>query len=438
MAKKKVVSSALTGVDPASALRDVLAAATGARSAADLSSHRSFIGVPIPSIALQWVLNTNVLPLSRMLEFGGAPECCKSTFLYEVIRWFTDAGGHAVLFETEAKDNSQLRHGVLRNDPDRIGRVSVVSVTQYETWTEGVKSAAKFYSDWQEANELEFPVLFCVDSLVAAPQAKRIAEMQEQGHTSVGYSGIAKALSQDLQTFASFQSGHPFMFAFTNHIKQAMTAMGLPSEYRSGGRAPEFFETASLKFAPAARETRFTRSNCEGRRLRLTTSKNSMGPTKREIEFVLYFLNQENPAFDPTDALSDRYILEVLFDWGETDIKFLLSVLDGKRSEFNTERRRRLSELLDIHVVSKANSATWMWSHTLGIPESDPVSFSEGGKRIFEKEDILRRVQEELYIQRRPAFLAGMNYMQTLEQFTRDSEARAAAQNAVVKAQPNN
>ena len=119
MAKKKAPSN-LHGSDCAGVLRDVLAAVTGARSAADLSSHRSFIGVPIPSIALQWVLNTNVLPLSRMLEFGGAPECCKSTFLYEVIRWFLDAGGHAVLFETEAKDNSQLRHGVFHNDSNRF------------------------------------------------------------------------------------------------------------------------------------------------------------------------------------------------------------------------------------------------------------------------------------------------------------------------------
>ena len=44
-------------------------------------------------------------------------------------------------------------------------------------------------------------------------------------------------------------------------------------------------------------------------------------------------------------------------------------------------------------------------------------------------EDLLRRLQEELYIQRRPVFGAGDNYDEMMDAFTRSSEERAIALN---------
>lgn len=429
MAKKKTISlESASAMDCVSALRSALSVKDSGRSVMDLSSHRSFVGVPIPSIAVQWVLNSNVLPLGRMVEFAGAPECCKSTFLYEVMGWFLRQGGHVVLVETEQKDNSQIRHAVLKYDADGISRVVVKQSLSYEEWVEALKDASLFYAEWQKTHGEQFPVLFCIDSLAAAPQDKRIAEMKENGHTNVGYGGIARALSQDLQTFSSIQAGHPFTFAFTNHLKQSMNSMGLPTEYRSGGKAPEFYESVSFRFAPAP-QTRFTKMDCAGRKLRLSTSKNSIGPTKREVEILVYFRNLPNPNYDPTDAYSDRYLLDVSFDWGEVDIKFLTAICNGSRDEFSAPRRRMFSELLDLHVVSKKNSPTWVWSSVLGVPESDPVSFSDAGKLLMANEDLLRRLQEELYIQRRPIFGAGDNYDEMMDAFTRSSEERAIALN---------
>jgi len=169
--------------------------------------------------------------------------------------------------------------------------------------------------------------------------------------------------------------------------------------------------------------------DCAGRKLRLSTSKNSIGPTKREVEILVYFRNLPNPNYDPTDAYSDRYLLDVSFDWGEVDIKFLTAICNGGRDEFSAPRRRLFSELLDLHVVSKKNSPTWVWSSVLGVPESDPVSFSEAGKLLMANEDLLRRLQEELYIQRRPVFGAGDNYDEMMDAFTRSSEERAIALN---------
>jgi len=54
---------------------------------------------------------------------------------------------------------------------------------------------------------------------------------------------------------------------------------------------------------------------------------------------------------------------------------------------------------------------------------------SDAGKLLMANEDLLRRLQEELYIQRRPIFGAGDNYDEMMDAFTRSSEERAIALN---------
>lgn len=421
MAKKKLVNEPVSIEDPVAALRNTLSTGLGVGSVS-MSSHSALVGIAIPSLAVQWLLGTNVLPLSRMMEITGAPECCKSTFMYEVMRWFLDAGGNVVLFETEAKDNAALRHGVFANDADRISRVTAVPVTKYETWVKGVGAAAACYKKLFASGTPQLPVLLCVDSLVAAPTEKMLTEVEKDGHTSADFPRLPKALSNDLRTFADMQDGQPFMFSFTNHIKQAINSgLGVQEDYRLGGRGVAYHETFSIKLSPAAKESRFTRANVTGRRLKMSTMKNAIGP-RRDIEIVLYFRTVDNPYYDSESDMSEKYVLQVDFDWGEVDMRFLASILSGNRPGFSSEKRAALMSLLDLNIVSKQNSSTFVWSRVLDIPESDPVSFSEAGRILLNSAPLVRSVQDELGIKRSPAYHAGIDFRQMLEDCIREQE----------------
>ena len=148
----------------------------------------------------------------------------------------------------------------------------------------------------------------------------------------------------------------------------------------------------------------------------MKTLKNGLGP-EREIEIVVYFRNLLNPNYGPEHPDEDKYRLDVTFDWGETDMRFLTSIISGSRKDFSKASRDALQDILDLHVVSKQNSATWVWSSSLGIPEKDPLPFGEAGKVYFQDRTLRQAVHDELKIKRQPIYRAGDNYRQVIENY---------------------
>ncbi len=419
MAKKQSMTAPPTG-DMVAAVRSMLSSTLGNVSVTEMSSFTAIAGPPIPSIAVQWVLNTSVLPL-RFLGIAAAPETGKSTLMYEIQRWFLGVGGHVVLFETEGKDNSDIRTGIYKRNPDYISRVTAVPVTVYEKWAGGVTSVMDYYRKQFDAGAPQVPVLICVDSLAAAPMEQSVDEVRKEGVNKADFPRLPKALSSFFRNYPELAAGYPFMFLFTNHTKQSMNALTPNSEYQIGGKSVDYHESISIKLSPAAREARFVRTNCSGRRLKMTTGKNSLGP-RRDIEIVLYFRNIPNPSFDPASPYSEKYLLDVDFDWGEVDIRFLSSVMDGNKPGFGMDRRNALRDMLDLNIVSKGNSSTYVWSNALDVPKDSPVTFTEAGKLIMGNEELLRGIQDELGIKRNVVYRAGMDYRQVLSDYIKEQE----------------
>lgn len=419
MAKKTAMVPPPTG-DMVAAVRSMLSSTLGNVSVTEMSSFTAIAGPPIPSIAVQWVLNTSVLPM-RFMGIAAAPETGKSTLMYEIQRWFLGVGGHVVLFETEGKDNSDIRTGIYKRNPDYISRVTAVPVTVYEKWAGGVTSVMEYYRKQFDSGVPQVPVLICVDSLAAAPMEQAVDEVRKEGVNKADFPRLPKALSSFFRNYPELAAGYPFMFLFTNHTKQSMNAMTPNSEYQIGGKAVDYHESISIKLAPAAREARFERISCSGRRLKMTTGKNSLGP-RRDIEIVLYFRKVPNPNYDPESPYSEKYFQDAEFDWGEVDIRFLTSVMDGNKPGFGMDRRNALRNLLDLNIVSKANSATYVWSDALGVSKDSPVSFTEAGQMIMENQELLRAIQDELGIKRNVVYRAGMDYRQVLADYIKEQE----------------
>ena len=86
------------------------------------------------------------------------------------------------------------------------------------------------------------------------------------------------------------------------------------------------------------------------------------------------------------------------------------------------DRRNALRDLLDLNIVSKANSATYVWSDALGVSKDSPVSFTEAGKMIMDNQELLRAIQDELGIKRNVVYRAGMDYRQVLADYIKEQE----------------
>src|SRR5690349_9951518 len=78
--------------------------------------HDLIIGLPLPSIALEWVLANSVIPLSQMIQIVGLPGSCKSALVYEIFRWFNLYGGISILVENETKFSLDLLNSILEFD----------------------------------------------------------------------------------------------------------------------------------------------------------------------------------------------------------------------------------------------------------------------------------------------------------------------------------
>lgn len=431
MAKKAVDAGAVTfGGSYTSALREKLGARMG-KSSSLLGAHNAIPGPELPSTALAYLENKPTLLCGgRIQEITGAPECCKSTYLYELIRVVLAAGGEAILFDTENKVAVDILKGVLHHNSDYMSRVSVIPATTYEQWMDGLTECVRTLRTAFESGEVQVPFMLAVDSLNAAPPEKLVDEIKEQGHSGQDFPRLPKQLSKDFSVLADLMADLPFSFIYTNHCKKQVGSMVPGAEYRLGGRAVEYYETLSVKLSPAARESKFVRADCTGRRLKMKTLKNGLGP-EREIEIVVYFRNLLNPYYGSGHPDEDKYRLDVTFDWGETDMRFLTGIISGTRKDFSKASRDALQDILDLHVVSKQNSATWVWSSSLGIPEKDPLPFGEAGKVYFQDRTLRQAVHDELKIKRQPVYRAGDNYRQVIENYV-------AAQNKLYEEKNNN
>ena len=415
MAKKKVTTECEDSL--VDNLRDKLCQVVNIAASATTSFTPKIV-LEAQSLSMQYALGMNGFPYGLLIELCGQADTCKSTILYEFMRWVLQPldggpGGKVVLFETEGKDNGALRSGLYNYDEYSLNNTMVVMCTSYEQWMDCTTRTFTHYQKFFE-NNTQFPVIVAVDSLMAAPTDKQAAEIDESGHTAADFPRLQKAISDDFKNFPRKLQNLPLLFMFVNHVREETKGL-VKVEVSKGGRAPEYYKSISLKFSPAAKNGRFTKTNCEGRTIRMTLSKNSLGSKSREIEIIILYRYIENPSYDPDSFMSSPYILSVVFDWGEADIKFLQKVIAGSVAGFSTERRKRIADVLDLHVVSKQNSPTWCWSTTLGIPESDPVSFSEAGRMLMKNSKLLRTLQDELFIQRYPVFKRGDNFQDLLE-----------------------
>lgn len=417
MAKKKT-TDAVSSIN--ASLKEGILAATNA----DLISGSSYdvcIGPRWGSTVMSYLTNSDVIPLERFIELAGRPGTRKSTFLYELGRIFTDPvhyGGFWYHNETESKDNGPLRTALLQYNRQVIKeRVCAVPSDTYEAWHTRINKALAYFGK----NMPDYPVLLSLDSLAGAPTLKSREKIEEDGFATSGYPDLAKLLSSALPDINKRLNGMPICFVFTNHYKESLNTMPGAEGTRLGGAAPKFFETLSIRFDLSPKRGA-KRQDLDQYWLRLSTLKNSMGP-KRKVDIVVDYAYEENPNYNPDDPRSQKFRSKVYFDWGESDIMFLDTIIQNAAPDLYKipkPRRDAIQELTGINT-----NKGMAWSDVLGVPKDSAVSYSELGDLYHQRPDIMDKVHSELCIINGAEYKSGMDFEKTRRDYIQYLENEA-------------
>jgi RecA/RadA recombinase len=403
------------------------------------------IGILLPSLALRWMFGQDILTLGRLLQIVGKKHSCKTALLCEMYRWFLIHKGLVAHIETENKDAPDLRNSILLHDPVLMRRVQYCPADSQQHWMEILtnwlnkaedqfaKVKVRDRSAKQKANESAaefraraaskerddrigwcYPMIYGVDSLTAVSADGTIAAIKASGAPKDRFANEARYLTDYLRTMPSNMRNRPIFIATTNHLKEGMADQrtGHVPDKVPGGVSAGFMDTSELKLERIGAPVEA--SDHEGRRVKMTLTKNCSGPDGRSIVVDLTWWFIVDPV---TDKLQQR----TAWDWDAATIDMLLAQKTRKGAAGLWDE---INAIVDLHLPT-TNKRKVIWSEALGIPKDKPVRYREAGAMLERRPDLLGPLYKVLHIHTRTKFTPGVDYTDVKEQLKRSAERTA-------------
>lgn len=306
-------------------------------------------GIELPSLALQYVTQNNVLFMEHLIMIAGKPASHKSSFGFEIARWciMQQNGGFGRLYDTEGKYSPGLAENLLGNlDNSVLGDNSwqVRVCESLDQWSELLATDLKNYRDAfiigrrPKRGEKRMPLLpaaMIVDSLTGRTTNANIKTANKEGQAS-NTQGMrtAKAISDwfQLQTFTYV----PWYLIVIRHEKEggmeSFASFSRPEKKTPGGRAPDFMGGYDFRFALAGSH-RATNNKSGYNVVKMTLKKNAFGVDRHNclVRFAWDWVDPE----DGTDPIQvprwewDLATAEFLAGWERADIKDICHVVQG-------------------------------------------------------------------------------------------------------------
>jgi len=365
------------------------------------------VGLPLPSLALKYLFQSTVFPLSRILQITGEEGSAKSAFLYEIMRWHMVYGGGAALAENENKDSPELRKSIFRWDPSFLQRCVAAPTFSLEEWQAALTTfmaASRAWMDDPAGPGRTIPTCLGVDSIMATATNAEIAAVEKEGFAVRGFAIAANLIARYMRTMPKQIKDYPFTIVGTNHLKPATTAQGLPTTTTPGGKAVKFMETYEIEMKRAYGKHDIDLLDYSGLRLKLTARKNSLGPSRKSITAELLWWYHLDEATGDVKQ-------QTVWDWNTATVEMILAfdTAPGKKSIYN-----RLREITGIQASSRGRKEAY--SSVLGIPKADPQPYRVVGELLEQRLDLMPAIYHTLSIAQRVAFQPGVDYLVTREQ----------------------
>lgn len=401
MAKKKKTSGA---IDADSFISNFLAdsAANGSSLKAYLADDhaRYTFGVDIP-LVLQYLFGeANKLRCQIFLGVSGLRASTKSMFVYELGNYVMNTGGVHFAIDTENKTSPSLMAALTRGHSRKLQPEKFSSKRR-------VFSTAGSIEDWQEQTteiidrfrELgglpkgkRVAGMVSVDSMMARTTEEQQTKLAKEGHSEGRGYPVANAMITNYLESVSLR-GTTAIFAYVQHMKEAIDSMAHGKQYREKGpSAAEFAATLHLRlrriksFNVVYHPARWVDGPpCEGHTIQIDTHKSCMGPDKRRIQVdVLWqYIDEED---EEGNKVANQYMT---YDWWGALGNLLISMKYGEKKACAHDVER-LNEALLFTVSGKDVKCK-----ELGL---DGVSVTEFGRAIEHNPEVKARVSHFLRI----------------------------------------
>lgn len=375
---------------------------------------KAIVGLPLPALALRYLFQSSVFPLSRVIQFAGPFGSCKSAMLYELMRWHMVYGGGAALAECENKDAVLMRHGIMSYNPMWLRRITYGEANALEEWQSFLTANLiqfKTALDMPGGPGRTIPICMGIDSLTATDTKGEIAKTTEAGHSQLGFATQANLITRFMrQGVVGHLRGYPFTIAGTNHLKIKMEQSKVPGAgpqtKTPGGDAVNFMATFLVEMN---RIKDIATADYEGIRVGMKMAKNSIGPSRRKIEAQMLWW------WEPDPDNPGNFRQTFAWDWDTATVELLMSLWgpDAKRKKTVGDPVR------DITGIVKDTAST---SHSRVLGINEPVDHRIVGQALEQRPDLLDQIYPLLGINKYSVFQPGMDYRVMLE----DSQRRVA------------
>lgn len=340
------------------------------------------IGLPLPSLAARYLLQANIFPLSRFTQLRGEFSAGKSALLMEIMRWFNVYGGGAILIDTENKNSETMLDGIMGHNTEYKKRTFCVKAQSVEDWQKKYMGFCQKIHAQSENADRAFPVCIGIDSISAVEVDRRVDKVAEEGHAAAGHPYLARNLSDFMRTALVPTLRHyPIAFVATNHLKEEINSMGFgpPKKYAPGGASLDYYPTLILDMQRTSRNT-LQVGRAEGQAVRITATKNNLGPPGRKVVVNLMWYNEIVPCKDKHGEDSFKNQQFHYWDWHTATIRLLMELQDENNKKLPAGMDPKLPALLhqvcDLEYKHGTKNADLplVFSKALGVSKQEALS----------------------------------------------------------------
>ena len=376
------------------------------------------VGIPFPSLALEWLTENDVFPLSQVVIICGRWGTCKSALLYEIFRWFAKFGGGAIHLENETKFSEDLCTSIMGIDlANPSCPVIVNKCTSVEDW----QKRLTFYLKEQKKRMVgtaeepgpgrTIPICFSIDSIMGKSSEEKQEKIQREG--SAGRHGPVESLKiNDYMAAMSHEFDHwPYSLVMINHLKPKVSMGdhddGGDPEDSPGGKRVKFQESFELR--TSVWKSKIDTADFDGIGIRIKCAKNSFGITGRQIKTRMLWWDEVVGQHAKTGQ--PLYQRRTVWDWDWATVNWL--------NDLAEKYKKRLKEA-DFHIAVRSPTADvecLAQSRSLGMGKDDWEPFHVVGAMIRENPDVMEQIRTALSIKRR--VLMKGDYLEQLDGITK-------------------
>ncbi len=309
------------------------------------------MGVPINNLALMYLIDSNVLPVSKIIKVAGPTGSNKSALGFDLMRMLMHPDGYCHYIENEGGKWSPLLVKSIVGD-ETMKRFHMNQATDSSEAMKIITSDIKFIQKGESGGKV---VGLLLDSLAGSNTEKATEKMYSSGEATRGYSELALLWTNYFQTILSpGMVGLPMGFVFINHLKDKTDDMGNKSHGSPGGVAQDFYSgiiiwTNAMNTTPVER-VKWEIMGKDGpedivrphfiRTIRLSCVKTSFGTGSHRInvDFIWWF--------------DEAGVQRSIFDWDASAANLVLSC-QGNYGNLLTGGYAKLEDICEVTETQK-------------------------------------------------------------------------------------